>query len=179
MFDTSKCPNINASGDAFCINGMEIDLKELDVFEQRLKLKRQLKIENDKNKRCDRSNDGVHSRPVDSSEIDEIDEYLTQLAIEIKARPNASATSETCSIHSDSKVNSSPLAANDGDCIADASVKEVSVLASSPQPSQPLPYPVLMYWLMSIIFFVNTVKHTVKPTTCKRALKCYDIIRLK
>lgn len=146
---------------------MEIDLKELDVFEQRLKLKRQSKIEEDKNKRCDRSIEDDNPRPVDSSEIDEIDEYLTQLAIEIKARPNASATSETCSIHNDSKVNNSVLAANDGEGTADAAVKEVSVLASSPQPSHPLPYPVLMYWLMSIIFFVNTVKHTVKPT-CKR-----------
>lgn len=149
---------------------MEIDLKELDLFGQRLKLKRQSKIDADKNKRCDRSNDDGNPRPVDSSEIDEIDEYLTQLAIEIKARP--SATSETCRIHNNRKTNSSPLAANDGEGTADAAVKEVSVLASSPQPSQPhLPYPVLMYWFMSIIFFVNTVKHTVKPT-CKRVFKC-------
>lgn len=156
---------------------MEIDLKELDVFEQRLKLKRQSKIDDDKNKRCDRSNGVGNPRPVDSSEIDEIDEYLTQLAIEIKARPSASATtSETCRKHNDNNVNSSRLAANDGEGTADAA--EVSVLASSPQPSHPLPYPVLMYWLMSIIFFVNTVKHTVKPT-CKRVFKFYDIIRLK
>lgn len=171
--------NINASGDAFCINGMEIDLKELEVFEKKLKLKRQSKNDDNKNKRCDRSNGGDNPKQVDSSEIDEIDEYLTQLAIDIKARPNATASSDTCSIHDNSKANSSQLAANDVESTADAAVQEVSILASSPpQTSLPLPYPVLMYWLLSIIFFVNTVKHTVKPT-CKRAFKCYDTIRLK
>ncbi|EDW08955.1 acidic leucine-rich nuclear phosphoprotein 32 family member A isoform X2 [Drosophila mojavensis] len=62
---------------AFCVNGLEIDLDELDALEQRVKAKKRLQeMQIQKQKPPDAEND----------EVDELDEYLKELQIKEKAK---------------------------------------------------------------------------------------------
>ncbi|XP_030558565.1 acidic leucine-rich nuclear phosphoprotein 32 family member A isoform X2 [Drosophila novamexicana] len=58
---------------AFCVNGLEIDLDELEALEQRVKAK----------KRLQETTDGASTSkpPADDNEVDELDEYLKELQL--------------------------------------------------------------------------------------------------
>ncbi|ALC42162.1 Mapmodulin [Drosophila busckii] len=56
---------------AFCLNGLEIDLDELEALEQRVKAK----------KRLQEAPDAAQQPPAVSNEVDELDEYLKELQL--------------------------------------------------------------------------------------------------
>lgn len=65
---------------AFCVNGLEIDLDELDALEQRVKAKKRLQEAPDD---ASASNNTSSSKPPadDVDEVDELDEYLKELRL--------------------------------------------------------------------------------------------------
>lgn len=65
---------------AFCLNGLEIDLDELDALEQRVKAKKRLQEAPDD---ASGSNNICSSKPPadDVDEVDELDEYLKELKL--------------------------------------------------------------------------------------------------
>lgn len=65
---------------AFCLNGLEIDLDELDALEQRVKAKKRLQEAPDD---ASGSNNTSSSKPPadDVDEVDELDEYLKELKL--------------------------------------------------------------------------------------------------
>lgn len=65
---------------AFCLNGLEIDLDELDALEQRVKAKKRLQEAPDD---ASGSNNTCSSKPPadDVDEVDELDEYLKELKL--------------------------------------------------------------------------------------------------
>lgn len=153
----------------FCINGMEIDLTELNEFEAKLNAKRKLASEN-----AVQSSDATTNAAAGSSaaalhvhhqknddEIDELDEYLNQLAIDIKLRDKSAETAAAAAAASvDVKLHAA--AADDQPAVvADDQAAVVAVIRPAPPT---VPFAVLLYWFMGIVFFVNTVKRT----SCKR-----------
>ncbi|XP_064544003.1 acidic leucine-rich nuclear phosphoprotein 32 family member A isoform X1 [Drosophila montana] len=67
---------------AFCVNGLEIDLDELEALEQRVKAK----------KRLQETTDGASTSkpPDDDNEVDELDEYLKELQLKESATASQS-----------------------------------------------------------------------------------------
>jgi len=64
---------------AFCLNGLEIDLDELEALEQRVKAKKRL--QNAQNDGCI-NNESTSKPPSDANdEVDELDEYLKELQL--------------------------------------------------------------------------------------------------
>lgn len=130
---------------AFSINGLEFDLDEFDCYEQRLKAKRLLQP---KMKEC--SND----------ETDDLDEYLNKLVIdEMKSKPNELPTNKT--ISSSIVCTSEPP----------SSLNETEQSSSAPtiyRTPTSVPFPVLMYWMVGLLVFVNSVTKPLPVPECKQ-----------
>ncbi|XP_055859390.1 acidic leucine-rich nuclear phosphoprotein 32 family member A isoform X2 [Episyrphus balteatus] len=69
---------------AFCINGLEIDLDELDKFEKRVKAKNSSK-----------TNENTQNLPS-SNETDDLDEYLKELKLKESSETNNASTTNNC-----------------------------------------------------------------------------------
>lgn len=72
----SRFCRLSDERNAFCLNGLEIDLDELDALEQRVKAKKRLHD-------ASASNNTSSSKPPadDVDEVDELDEYLKELRL--------------------------------------------------------------------------------------------------
>lgn len=116
---------------------MEIDLKELETFEKNLQKKRDIN--------CKKN---IH----DKNEIDNIDEYLSKLAIDIQEKNKNCSTKNDCS-------------ASDANSLLKVSVFDEP--KSENQQNAPVPFPVLLYWLMGIIYFVSSVTANANINNCK------------
>lgn len=161
--------------EVFCINGMEIDLTELNEFEAKLKAKRKLATENEKSNEA--NNIATSSSTADlggkqnDDAIDELDEYLNQLAIDIQLRDNSQTKVAAATASIDTKPLLTVDAAVDEPTAAVQAVDQGVVAipaAAAGQPKSTVPFGVLLYWFMGIVFFVNTVKRT----SCKRRSNC-------
>lgn len=141
----------------FSINGIEIDLDELDRFEKRLAEKRKLSHLNPNTADGQPNHCNDNGGPQQPSAIDEIDLYLEQLAIDIKAKEDqmdvatvAAASDENCQI-----VKRDDSQSNESDTIGTASR---------------LPLPVLLYKVLAILCLISSVfknsKHTHIHVIC-------------
>lgn len=146
---------------------MEIDLKELKIFEQKLNEKRSSIKQNTAND----DNSKLMSTPLNDcdKEIDEIDEYLNQLAINLKTKNQTTNNNDDdvvvvgcCSNSKNSHMNSNCIDEPSSISSSCSSQNDANNKLASPPSQQPLP--LLMYWLLGIIFFINTVQSKIcKP----------------
>lgn len=139
----------------FCVNGLEIDLTELELYEKQLAAKRLAKM-NSGHSTAESANDKCTDHT-----IDEIDAYLDQLALDLKANdeskgiasrnteqnPNSQSLCPTGSNHSVPNRYSNQTVESQAD--TDASTKTT--------------FPLLLFGFLSILAFVNTFH-------CKNAL---------
>ncbi|XP_060660371.1 acidic leucine-rich nuclear phosphoprotein 32 family member A isoform X2 [Drosophila nasuta] len=94
---------------AFCLNGLEIDLDELEVLEQRVKAKKQLQeasaaaasTEDD----ATSANNASTSNLPDKDEVDELDEYLKELQLREASQAVIKCNPETRDTTSNSSTN--------------------------------------------------------------------------
>ncbi|XP_046865611.1 acidic leucine-rich nuclear phosphoprotein 32 family member A isoform X1 [Drosophila willistoni] len=71
-----------SSSNAFCLNGLEFDLDELEILEERVKAKKRLQEATDETKADDHNHDpGKGVGAGDADEVDELDEYLKELQL--------------------------------------------------------------------------------------------------
>lgn len=137
---------------------MEIDLGELELYEQKLCEKRQ---NSDQQNTASAERSSQHNELSKNDQIDELDEYLDRLTIEIKQReqkdsaamhttPSAAITSVTKS--NPGSMNSSQLNCNNSNKRTDDGQTKCIDL-KSPQTSLPM----LLYTLMGLLVFVNSV----------------------
>lgn len=131
---------------------MEIDLDELDQFEKRLAEKRKL------NQLNPNTVDGQPNHYHDNggqqqSDIDEIDLYLEQLAIDIKAKDDQMANVAVAANDENHQVlnrqDSNSSHCNESESIGTASR---------------LPLPVLLYKVLAILFLISSVFKNSKHT---------------
>lgn len=144
------------------MNGLEIDLAELEIFEKQLADKRKTKPNVSAN--VDQS----------SNSPDELDQYLDRLAIDIKARDNVTenkndasaapmpSTSASSAQHDDTiDSRCSSVANNNTAAVNGIGSMTPSVPLAVPQTSLPL----LLYGLMSILVFINSVCYSKRGRT--------------
>lgn len=134
------------------MNGLEIDLDELEMFEKQLADKR-------------KSMQNVSTNVVDqmNNSPDELDMYLDRLAIDISARDNAKNLNDvlavvpvpsTSSIKHDDTVAAQNSMVNNNTCRANGIVSTIPT-ASLAVPKTSLP--LLLFGLMSILVYINSV----------------------
>lgn len=132
----SQAAEINA----FSINGLEFDLDEFDLYEQRLNAKRLLQPK---------------KREQSLDEADDLDEYLNKLVIDGKASKFIDSPGNACSASIASVSNPSFS-------------KETEQSAStSILPTPSVPFPVLLYWMVGLLVFVNSVTKPLPVPECK------------
>lgn len=141
------------------MNGLEIDLAELEMFEKQLVDKRKSKPHVSAN--IDQS----------SHSPDELDMYLDRLAIDINARDNATNDVNDVSIapmpstssmqHDDNIATRCTVATVNG-------IDSTTPLASLIVPETSLPS--LMYGLMSILVLINSVCYSKRDAHADNAL---------
>lgn len=140
------------------MNGLEIDLAELEMFEKRLADKR-------------KSKPNVLANVNESNNSpDELDMYLDRLAIDISARDNANYVSDASDVpmpstsashtHNDT-VGNQCLVANENKSTVNG-IDSTTPLASQVVPKTSLP--LLLYGLMSILVFINSVCYSKRST---------------
>ncbi len=118
---------------AFSINGIEIDLNELEIYEKRLAEKRQ---------KHPISSESIANN--DSTELDDLDDYLDKLNIAASSSGGGIGPNEA----KDSTVS------NDDD---DAEQQhDVGVECNESELNHQMPFPLLLYGFMSIIFALST-----------------------
>lgn len=128
----------------FTVNGLEIDLTELETFEKHLTDKRKSK-----------PNVSINSSP------DELDIYLDRLAIDINARDTANNANDASFVpmpstsmqHDDTVAAESSMA---DDIVANEPMVTSLVALTMPKTSLPL----LLYGLMSILVYINSVYYS-------------------
>lgn len=134
----------------FFVNGMEIDLGELEQFEKRLATKRQ----NQPQSLAQPAS--TSSTTTTTAAVDELDEYLDRLAIDLKERDAAikSKTEPTdCDNDKRSLTNDTSGVAS---CVNDSkSTESNSAIAAT--TAQPTSLPLLLFGFFSILFFIQSV----------------------
>lgn len=139
------------------MNGLEIDLAELELFEKQLADKR-------------KSKPNVSANVNESSNSpDELDMYLDRLAINISARDNANYVNDasdvpmpsTSSMQHNDTVGNQCLVANENRSTVNG-IDSTTSLASLVVPKTSLP--LLLYGLMSILVFINSVCYSKRST---------------
>lgn len=137
---------------------MEIDLTELELYEKQLNEKRKQRAKLNETP-ANTAND------VDTTTVDEIDEYLDQLALELRAKNDETVST---SQHKNDSIKKSDLPTGSKSCSVpnqsshidteknvanDASNKNTDTQISS-QTS----FPLLLFGFLSILAFVNSVR---------------------
>lgn len=153
----NNLPKIKFSTDdyskPFTVNGLEIDLAELEMFEKQLADKRKTKPNVSAN--VDQS----------SNSPDELDIYLDRLAIDISARDNATNVNDASAAPMPSTSSTQPddtvvtrytvVANGENDKSLINGIGSTTPLATLTVPQTSLP--LLLYGLMSILVFINSV----------------------
>lgn len=147
------------------MNGLEIDLAELELFEKRLA---------DKRKSVPNASAVANET---SNSPDEIDMYLDRLAIDINARNDAKHVNDASSAasmpstssaqHDDTTVATQcSMVATSDKCPVNG-IDSTTPLAALTVPQTSLP--LLLYGLMSILVFINSVCYSKRGTQpCNR-----------
>lgn len=128
---------------AFCLNGLEIDLDELEALEQRVKAKKRLQEAPDG---ASTSNTSTSKPPADDNEVDELDEYLRELKLrESRDQSAIEQDQQQLQRHTNNNVSSS------------YDINESRKLA------------ILLYWFLAILNLANAVycKHFEWTTSNK------------
>lgn len=112
---------------AFSINGIEIDLKELEIYEKRLAEKRQKHPINE-------------SVTNDNNEMDDLDDYLNKLNI---AAASSQEAKDNVPNNQQSDIG---LVRND-----------TSIQKDDTEKNRQTSFPLLLYGFMSILFALSTV----------------------
>lgn len=111
---------------AFSINGIEIDLKELELYEKRLAEKRQ-------------NQPSSQSVAIDSTASDDLDDYLDKLNIAALTSEEAQRTNETTKNVSNNETHN-----------------VVGFDSNDAEQNHELSFPLLLYGVMSILFALST-----------------------
>lgn len=141
----------------FSINGMEIDLHELEIYEKKLAERRRTK-----------SNDLTAvetTTTVKQTErtIDEIDEYLDRLVLDLRTKDDArSTTIDQSIVHLKNAIPTESNRSVSNQCeltqTTDNNVAAIDDSSSNAtQISSKTSFPLLLYGLLSIFAFVNSV----------------------
>ncbi|XP_055316209.1 acidic leucine-rich nuclear phosphoprotein 32 family member A [Sitodiplosis mosellana] len=160
----------------FCINGMEIDLTELELYEKKLAEKRRLAAMNASSTAAaddDKHTTAVADNKTDERTIDEIDEYLDRLALDLKTKDQTTSSSTNNQqqqqqqrlndFHnpSGSQNHSMPnqcQSSRSTDNHNDATNTMTTTTAQI--PTQTTSFPLLLFGLLTILAFVNSVRFT-------------------
>ncbi|XP_075165890.1 acidic leucine-rich nuclear phosphoprotein 32 mapmodulin isoform X1 [Haematobia irritans] len=123
---------------AFNVNGLEIDLDELEAFEKRVKAKREaaLKQQEQITKDCKtttkQTTKTTETNSVETEDIDDLDEYLKTLQLkEVETRQKQQQEQETQQLSS--------------------SVTTIVDPSSSNSQNSPLNFAILLYWFLAIL----------------------------
>lgn len=116
---------------------MEIDFQELEDFEKKLEQKRSNAIT-------------TNSTAPSNDDVDELDVYLNELAISLKA---SSVESEQHASITDSEMMVLDTSQN---CSSSSANNSTTTIQS---PSATTSFPLLVYGLLSILCFINSVVH--------------------
>lgn len=139
----------------FFVNGMEIDLGELEQFEKRLADKRQKQLQQPPQQpTCHGSSVSAASTSRDAV-ADDLDEYLDRLVIDIKARETAAAKHDEPDCDN-TRSCSNRMVNTECDSVANGSSSgnDNSMLASSTTTTS---LPLLLFSFFSILIFIQSV----------------------
>lgn len=149
----------------FSINGMEIDLHELEIYEKKLAERRRAK-----------SNDLTAvetTTTVKQTErkIDEIDEYLERLVLDLRVKDDArSTTIDQPIVHPENAISTGSNRSVSNQCKSNQTTDNtvaanVDSSSNATQISSKTSFPLLLYGLLSIFAFVNSVccKNAFEP----------------
>lgn len=149
------------------MNGLEIDLAELEMFEKQLADKR-------------KSKPNVSANVVQSTNSpDELDMYLDRLAIDISARDNAKHVNDASTApmpstssmqHNDGvatqcSVADEMVAKNNSNKSTVDGIDSTTPLASLAKTMPKTSLPLLLYGFLSILVFINSVCYSKRRTT--------------
>lgn len=145
----------------FCINGMEIDLTELEIYEKQLAEKRRTQMD-----ASTVASTTANVKKTDQT-VDEIDAYLDQLALDLKTKDQQTTP------HTDNKQthNDTPNTLENGinpctvakQCSSQTN-DNIASNSTAAQFSSQTSFPLLLFGFLTILAFVNSVQ-------CKNALK--------
>lgn len=121
---------------AFSINGIEIDLKELEIYEKRLAEKR-------------RMHPISESVTNDQTEMDDLDDYLNKLNIA------ATSSHETKDNVSNSEITAATSSQQTNDNVSN-SERDVGLNCNDTERNHQISFPLLLYGVMSILFALST-----------------------
>lgn len=149
----------------FCINGLEIDLNELELYEKQLADKRKSKT--DASTASTSASLAANQPSVDDEKVDDLDEYLDRLAIEIKSRDNSeqfdraiSEPTQTATANSTETVQQNQIVQtshNDEKRKTAESATNSIGDQTSQEFSQNTSFALLLLGFLSILAFVNRV----------------------
>lgn len=144
---------------AFCINGLEFDLDELERFKTKLAAKRA----------------AASATVSDDTVVDELDDYLDRMALDV-ADKHVDQPLPTPQVRSDN-VDVGNAIASSTPGIVDVNAVGVTSIDQPEQHQQQQSQPVLLYFALGLLFFVSTVTASLPSNSnssssnlgCKRA----------
>lgn len=154
----------------FCINGMEIDLNELEIYEKQLAEKRRTQM--------DASTVASTTANVENTDqtVDEIDAYLEQLALDLKTKDQQTTPhTDNKQTHNDTpntpNTSNTPNTPENGinpctvakQCSSQTN-DNIASNSTAAQFSSQTSFPLLLFSFLTILAFVNSVQ-------CKNAFK--------
>ncbi|XP_031635420.1 acidic leucine-rich nuclear phosphoprotein 32 family member A isoform X1 [Contarinia nasturtii] len=138
----------------FCINGLEIDLTELELYEKELVEKRKQRTE------MNPSTAETSTTSNDNATVDEIDEYLDRLALDLRANNDESISTnrQPSDNNLEKSLPSGSKSCSESNQSSHTTDNNVATVVSNKNAAQiSTPFPLLLFGFLSILAIVNSI----------------------